>query len=92
MSVIIDTVILTFKLAAPVIYKEKLLGVTFLVAVLLVSQFRQIRTVSLGDSVIRVADFTESWKYRQLHSWSDVFTAFCISSQDPSSSIVHIIE
>ncbi|PTB56075.1 hypothetical protein M431DRAFT_552903 [Trichoderma harzianum CBS 226.95] len=46
MSVIIDTVILTFKLAAPVIYKEKLLGVTFLVAVLLVSQFRQIRTAT----------------------------------------------
>ncbi|QYS95719.1 hypothetical protein H0G86_002994 [Trichoderma simmonsii] len=46
MPVITDTVLLTFKLATPVIYKEKLLGVTFLVAVLLVSQFRQIRTAT----------------------------------------------
>ncbi|KAF3071576.1 Cytochrome P450 monooxygenase paxP [Trichoderma lentiforme] len=43
MSVIIDTVLVTFKLATPVLYKGKLLGVTFLVAVLLVAQFHRAR-------------------------------------------------
>ncbi|KAJ4861649.1 cytochrome p450 domain-containing protein [Trichoderma breve] len=45
MSVITDTV-LSFKLAALVIYKEKLLGVTFLVAALLVAQFHRVRTAT----------------------------------------------
>ncbi|KAL7955519.1 cytochrome P450 [Trichoderma compactum] len=51
MSVITDTVPLAFKLAATVIYKAKLLGVTFLIEVLLVVQFNRVRTA--GSFLVR---------------------------------------